>query len=428
MLQDPAASPDPAVRATHRVLTRLQTGYGPRDFAVRFWDAGEWPAEREARFTFVLNHPGALRAMLLPPNRLTIGEAYIFGDYDIEGDFDGFFAMIAHWGVRRRGLLEKLGIFLQLRKLPAAARARADRAAQLSGAAHSPDRDKQAIQYHYDVSNDFYALWLDGRRVYSCAYFTRPDEDIDSAQRNKLDHICRKLRLEPGLKLLDIGCGWGGLIVHAAKEYGATAVGITLSQAQKAYVEELIRREGLADRCRVELCDYRHLKEMDFDRLVSVGMAEHVGAKLLPTYFREAWRRLKPGGLMMNHAIGYAADFRNPPGPNFAQRYVFPDGELVALNETLHAAETTGFEVRDVESLREHYDMTVRHWRRRLHERAAEAKKLTSEVTYRIFDYYLAGAAMVLHTAKLSIYQALLLKPTGAPSGLPLTREDLYRR
>jgi cyclopropane-fatty-acyl-phospholipid synthase len=210
MTFDPAASSDVCVRATHNVLARLLTGYGPRDFAVRFWDAGEWPAERESRFTFILNHPGSLRAMLLPPNRLTIGEAYIFGDYDVEGDFDTFFAVITHWGSRRLGLRDKLGIFFQLRKLPATARARADRAARLSGAEHSPDRDKQAIQYHYDVSNEFYALWLDGRRVYSCAYFTRPDEDIDSAQRNKLDHICRKLRLEPGLKLLDIGCGRAG--------------------------------------------------------------------------------------------------------------------------------------------------------------------------------------------------------------------------
>jgi cyclopropane-fatty-acyl-phospholipid synthase len=376
----------------------------------------------------VLNHPGALRAMLLPPNRLTIGEAYIYGDYDVAGDLEAFFGLLMFWSDRRRGLWEKLDLFRRLRRQPAdsgRSRARLARAARLSGEVHSPERDKQAIQYHYDVSNDFYALWLDRRRVYSCAYFTHADEDLDTAQLNKLEHTCRKLRLRPGMKLLDVGCGWGGLILHAARHHGAEAVGITLSQAQKDYVEELIRREGLHGRCRVELCDYRAVGG-EFDRLVSVGMAEHVGAALLPTYFRQALRLLVPGGLMLNHAIGFPADFRMPAGPNFVRRYVFPDGELVPLHVTLRAAEDVGFEVRDVESLREHYALTLRHWRRRLREHADEARRLTSDVTYRIWDYYMAGAAAGFHAAKLTVYQALLHKPTGGPSGLPLTRADWY--
>jgi cyclopropane-fatty-acyl-phospholipid synthase len=424
-----AHATDPAVRISLDLLAGLLAGYGPRDFAVRFWDAGTWPADagREARFTLALNHPGALRAMLLPPNRLTVGEAYLFGDYDVEGDLEAFFGLLAFWSKRRRGLLAKLSLFRRLRRLPAAGRARAGRAARLRGAVHSPERERQAIQYHYDVSNEFYALWLDCRRVYSCAYFSRPDEDLDTAQLNKLEHTCRKLGLRPGMKLLDIGCGWGGLILHAAKQHGAVAVGITLSQRQQEHVEALIRREGLAGRCRVELRDYRAVTEAGgFDRLVSVGMAEHVGAALLPTYFRQALRLLKPGGLLLHHAIAFAADHRMPPGPSFAKRYVFPDGELVPLHQTLRAAEDVGLEVRDVESLREHYALTLRHWRRRLLAQADEARRLTSAVTFRIWDYYLAGAACLFDNATLTIYQTLLHKPSNGPSGLPLTRAHWY--
>src|SRR5262245_58382296 len=280
MATDFATLTDSSVQASRDLLERLPGDYGPRAFAVRFGDAETWPADpgRPTRFTLVLNHPGSLRAMLLPPNRLTIGEAFIFGDYDVEGDLEAFFGLLTFWSDRRRSLWEKLALFRQLRRLPAASgrsRSRLARAARLSGAVHSPERDRQAIQYHYDVSNDFYAFWLDSRRVYSCAYFTHPDEDLDTAQLNKLEHTCRKLRLRPGLKLPGIGCGWGGLILHAAQRHGAEAVGITLSQAQKDYVEGLIRRAGLQGRCRVELCDYREVGG-EFDRLVSVGMAEHV--------------------------------------------------------------------------------------------------------------------------------------------------------
>jgi len=415
-----------ALSTSRALLTRLTAGYGPRDFAVRFWGADTWPAEGPDRFTLVLNHPGALRRMFLPPGRLSIGEAFIFGDYDLEGDAEAFFDLLAFWADRRRGPAEKFALWRLLRTLPADGRERMKRAADLTGAVHSPDRDRQAIRYHYDISNAFYALWLDERMVYSCGYFTRPDEDLAAAQLNKLDHTCRKLRLEPGQRLLDIGCGWGGLIRHAAQNYGVSAVGITLSERQKEYADAAIRRDGLADRCRVDLVDYRSATG-EYDRVVSVGMAEHVGTTMLPTYFGHAWRLLKPGGVMLNHAIGLAGAFKMPAGGfPFVKRYVFPDGDLVPIHDTLQAAAAAGFEVRDVESLREHYVLTLRHWRQRLLARAAEARQLTSDVTARIWDYYMAGSAYGFRTAKVSIYQTLLLKQPGGPARLPLTRADWY--
>ncbi len=241
-----------------------------------------------------------------------------------------------------------------------------------AGRLHSRRRDRQSVQFHYDVSNDFYALYLDELMVYSCAYFKTGEEDIHTAQRQKLEHICRKLQLKPGERLLDIGCGWGGLAIYAAQHYGVDVTGITLSEKQVALAQECIAQAGLSDRCRVLLQDYREVPtDQPFDKLVSVGMFEHVGAAKLPLYFAQAWKLLKPGGLFLNHGIASMTSHNPKPSllgrwlykmNSFMDRYVFPDGELVDINQTLRAAEGAGFEVRDVESLREHYALTLRHW------------------------------------------------------------------
>src|SRR5216683_2347697 len=266
---------DQALQTTLSLLQDLFGSSPQRNFAVRLWNGTTWKPEPQsgepARFTIVLQHPGALRKMFLPPSDLTLGEAYIYNDFDIEGDIEAIFPlgdqfMDGGWGKLRFGK--------RLLSLPNAGQPRpGDAAAKLRGTRHSKERDRQAVTYHYNRSNDFYALWLDARMVYSCAYFATPDDDLDTAQEQKLDYICRKLRLRPGQRLLDIGCGWGGLVIHAGSRYGVEALGVTLSQPQADLANERIAQAGLFPRCRVEVRDYRDLDmRAGFDRMASVGM------------------------------------------------------------------------------------------------------------------------------------------------------------
>jgi cyclopropane-fatty-acyl-phospholipid synthase len=423
---------DQAVQTT---LSSLQDFFGSADlpaFAVRLWEGTTWQSKPESaeppRFTLVLQHPGALRKMFLPPSELNLGEAYIYNDFDIEGDIEAAFPMgdqimDEHWGKMAQVRYGK-----RLLSLPRTGQPRpGDSAAKLRGALHSKERDKQAVSYHYNRSNDFYALWLDKRMVYSCAYFATPDDDLDTAQQRKLEYICRKLRLQPGERLLDIGCGWGGLVIYAAQHYGVEAYGITLSQAQAELAQERIQQAGLTDRCRVEVRDYRDVNEEHaFGKIVSVGMFEHVGGALLPTYFQQAWHLLQPGGVFLNHGIASNISQAAQPESTFNQRYVFPDGELVPISTTLRAAEASGFEVRDVESLREHYALTLRHWVGRLEAHAGEARHYANEVTYRIWRLYMAASIHAFLTGRANIYQTLLAKPDQGHSRLPLTRGDWY--
>jgi cyclopropane-fatty-acyl-phospholipid synthase len=426
----PLQTTDKAVAQSLDILQLLLGDYQPRNFSVRFWDGSQWPAETGfSRFTLVLKHPGALRQMFQDPDSdLSLGEAYIYDDFDIEGDVEALFAVLDYLAGQRWDMPAKLRLGWMLRSLPNKSQSRSSgrKAAALSGKPHSIERDRQAIAYHYDVSNDFYALWLDQQLVYSCAYFTTPDDSLDTAQERKLDYICRKLRLRPGEKLLDIGCGWGGLVMHAARHYGVEALGITLSQAQFELAHQRIQQAGLSDRCRVDLRDYRELETSgSFDKLVSVGMFEHVGEDLLPVYFQQAWNLLRPGGVFLNHGIARAVD--SPPMDSiFFKQYVFPDGELAPINATLYHAEEAGFEVRDVESLREHYTLTLRLWVKRLENYRREALQFVDEPTYRVWRLFISASAYFFRMAWINVYQSLLIKPDQGQSGLPLNRSDWY--
>jgi cyclopropane-fatty-acyl-phospholipid synthase len=418
---------DPAVRTSIHLLEELTTGYRGPAFAVRLWDGTEWNHSHRPRYTLILKHPGTLRNMFTSPSELTLGEAFIYGDFDVEGDLEAAFEFADFLLARDYSVIDRLKLGSLLARLPSnSARQSGNIPGDLGGAVHSKERDQKAVTYHYDVSNEFYSLWLDRSMVYSCAYFSSIRDGIDTAQTQKLDYICRKLRLRAGDRLLDVGCGWGGLLVHAAKNYGVCAVGITLSVPQADLARQRVRDAGLEDRCRIEVCDYRDLEAgQEYDKVVSVGMFEHVGEALLPEYFRRASSLLRPGGVFLNHGIAASAVFQRK-GPSFVDKYVFPDGELVPVNVTLCAAEAAGFEVRDVESLREHYALTLRQWVRRLESKAEEARNFVGDLTYRVWRLYMSGSAHAFTTGRLNLYQVLLSKPERGQSHLPLTRADWY--
>ena len=411
-------------------LQEVLGNFHPRNFSFRLWDGSVWDAEpgEPSRFTMVLRNPGVLRTMFWSPSELALGEAYLHDDIDIEGNLESAFLLADQLLHIRLGLSERLRFARFLLTMPSSGLHRNTRPAErLRGPVHSMRRDRQAVTYHYDVSNAFYSLWLDKRMVYSCAYFTTPDDDLDTAQEKKLDYLCRKLRLQRGNRMLDIGCGWGGLVIHAAKNYGVEAHGITLSGPQADLANQRIRQMGLSAYCRVEVRDYREMDAPEsYDKLVSVGMFEHVGEPRLREYFQAAFLLLRPGGTFLNHGIASNSGISAIPGASFSDYYIFPDGELLPMGTTLLAAEASGFEVRDVECLREHYVLTLRKWLERLESRREEACCATEERTYRLWRLYLAGATHKFRTGRNSVYQALLSKPFHGNSGLPLTRGDWY--
>jgi cyclopropane-fatty-acyl-phospholipid synthase len=296
----------------------------------------------------------------------------------------------------------------------------------------SAAENKKNISYHYDVSNAFYELWLDPEMVYSCSYFTSWDNSLEQAQRDKLDMCCRKLRLQPGEMVLDVGCGWGAFLIHAAMHYGVSGYGVTLSEQQLSYAKEKIERLGLKDRVRVELKDYAAIDGV-FDKAVSIGMAEHVGLDNLSGYFSTLHRALRPGGLYLHHAItrpgksGQVHKRRKRPEFAALTQYIFPGGELDTIGRTVTRLEATGFEIHDVEGWREHYQRTCRHWHDRLLSRMEAAIADVGSVKARVWLMYLAGCSLAFERNNVGLYQTLASKRVKGASGLPPTRADLYR-
>ncbi len=398
-----------------------------RDFDVRLWDGTTLPsATPHRRFTFVVNTPGALRSALVPPVDLNAGAAFVNGSIEVEGDLAAAIAML-NAANDTRTAMQTARIGLLLSQLPREGR-RNVAGAHLHGKQHSRERDRAAISYHYDHPVGFYRAFLDRDLVYSCAYYDDGITDLDAAQSAKLDYVLRKIRLSPGMSFLDIGCGWGSLVIRAAQR-GATALGITLSRVQHEEANRRIEERGLSGRARVELRDYRDLAGARFDRIASIGMVEHVGRSKLPEYFRAAFEALHPGGLFLNHGIAEQSPGRDARSNGFIERYVFPDGDLVCIGDSLGIAERCGFEVRDVENLREHYARTLRAWVANLESHRDDAVAQASVAAYRVWRLYMAASAVSFDAGSIAIFQSLLAKPdVKGHVMIPATRRDLYPR
>jgi cyclopropane-fatty-acyl-phospholipid synthase len=385
----------------------------------------------------IFRSPAAFQDLLLSRDPLRVVESHFRGLIDIEGDLYSALRLRGHFNSLRLSLAEKIALAAKAALMikPDGSTSEGSRTwsmklSQKLGLGQSKELNRDAISFHYDVSNDFYALWLDEQMIYSCAYFEDADQSLEQAQRNKLDHICRKLRLKPGERLLDIGCGWGALVCWAAEHYGVNAHGITLSRNQYEHALRTIKRRGLEDKVTVELIDYRDLQgEGQYDKIASVGMFEHVGLKNLPTYFSVAHRLLKPGGLFLNHGITSAeGGWKKSDTTEFINRYVFPDGQLDTISTVQQVMEDARFEIHDVENLRPHYALTLREWVRRLEQRHEEALKYVPESTYRIWRFYMAISATKFEEDCSGVYQILASRRAAYSRPVPLTRRDLYRR
>lgn len=445
------------VEKTLSILERIFPA--PRSYGIRLWDGTQLPGVSKTAFTLVLCKPGSLRRMLTPPIELSLGEAYIHGDFDVEGDLLDAVTLIDELtqnSVFSAG--EIVGLLRDIASLPhASATPREMRRGpvELSGKVHSMERDRKAIQYHYDVGNEFYERWLDPYMQYSCAYFPTSKETLEQAQLLKMEHICRKLQLQPGERLLDVGCGWSGLARYAAEKYDVQVLGVTLSEQQALYARAKVDSLGLSKKVKIELSDYRMLTADPFDKIVSVGMFEHIGRSHLPEYFTHIYQLLAPGGLFLNHGISRLATPEDVPAAlvgssigrpfkeehkgllnldekifglgTFSQRYIFPDGELVPVSMATLIAEGAGFDVRDVENLREHYALTLRHWVRRLGENETVLLQQVGEEIYRTWQLYLSGSAHSFETGIIGLHQSLLAKLDHGKAHIPATRADLYR-
>ncbi|MFL5364271.1 MAG: class I SAM-dependent methyltransferase [Myxococcales bacterium] len=422
--------------STRSLLAALMAGYPAADFAVRLWDGSCWfpregqePERSDRRFTLVLTHPGSLRSMFVQPSMLNFGEAFLAGDFDIEGDILAACGLGDYLMRLPLSFFDKLKLAARIRRLPATSRAATGRGrAPRRGRIGSRERLRAAIAYHYDLPVSFWKLWLDPTLAYSCAYFEDPADSLETAQMGKLDYVCRKLELSKGERFLDLGCGWGGLIMHAARRYGVRATGVTLSRCQAEYASGAIRDAGLQRQCEVQFLDFRDLPaEPVYDKVACVGAVEHVPEAQLVAFFEHAKRLLKPGGLFLNHGITGSLGQVHPPGRSFVDAYVFPDHGVTTVSRQLVAAEQAGFEVRDVECLREHYVRTAQEWLRRIERNAAELASHSSVGTQRLYRLYVAAQTYYFSTGASSLHQALFAKMGAREKDVPVTRAHWYR-
>lgn len=403
--------------------------------ALRGWD-GSRSGPANAQWELKINNRRGLRRLMWAPNELGFARAYVSGDIEIQGDLLAGMSVLERMsdpacgpGVRvdsemKRSLVKtalRLGVIGPPPKPPP------EEVRLARGRRHAKWRDAAAISHHYDVGNDFYRLVLGESMAYSCGYWARPGDDLDAAQYAKCDLVARKLGLTEGMRVLDVGCGWGTFAVYAARNYGAHVVGVTLSRAQADYASKRIVNEGMGDSVEIRVQDYRDVSDGPYDAISSIGMAEHVGAVMLPTYAAKLYALLRPQGRLLNHAISRRPGKRHAfSKTSFIDRYVFPDGEIEPMATMIDALEGAGFEVRDVESLREHYALTLRAWVANLEDNWDKVVAVSTAGRARVWRLYMAGSALAFEANRLGINQVLAVKPTDRGwSGMPRTRTEL---
>ncbi|MFI1679247.1 class I SAM-dependent methyltransferase [Streptomyces sp. NPDC020607] len=426
--------------AAQRLKTLAEQLMGaPLPVRIRAWDGSE--AGPPNTPTLVVRNRRALRHLVWKPGELGLARAWVAGDLDVDGDLYEALDAMAEFIWERADSSASLRQSLRDPAFRAAARSLVALSAPFLPPAPPPEEmrrpgrlhlhtkgsDRRAISHHYDVGNDFYELVLGPSMVYSCAYWESPDGTLENAQRDKLEIVSRKLALEPGMRLLDVGCGWGSMAVHAAREHGVSVVGVTLSHEQAAYARKRIAEEGLTDRIEIRVQDYRDVRDGPYDAISSIGMAEHVGAERYLEYARDLHALLRPGGRLLNHQIARRpqADESAYSVDEFIDAYVFPDGELAPLGTTVDILERAGFEVRDVETLREHYALTLRRWVANLEAHWPEGQRLTSPGRARIWRLYMAASALAFERNRIGVNQVLAVKtPESGASGMPLRARD----
>lgn len=412
-----------------RVQPMIRSLFGSElPLRIRAWDGSETGGNGPL---VVLRDPRAIRRIVWSPNELGLARAFVAGELDIDGDlFTGLRAIrrlveAAGSAIRSdlRGKLNVLRVATGIGAVGLPPTPPAEEVRRLPGRRHSPDRDAAAISHHYNVGNEFYRHVLGPSLVYSCAYWDDDARTLEEAQRAKCELVCRKLGLEPGMRLLDVGCGWGSLALHAAREYGVQVVGITLSEEQARLARTRVAAAGLDALVEIRVQDYREVPDGPYDAIASIGMAEHVGRARYREYTADLFSLLKPGGRLLNHQITRRPGPFIPHERTFIQAYVFPDGELLPVAEVVAGLESAGFEVRDDESLREHYSRTLRCWVANLDAHWDECVRLTSPGRARVWKLYMTGSAMSFDAGSISIHQVLAVKPDpDGNSGLPPTR------
>jgi cyclopropane-fatty-acyl-phospholipid synthase len=402
----------PALRTTEPLRRELAANLPERPFRVTFWDGSELPStDGNGAPTLHVRSPRALAHALRAPGQLGLGRAYATGEIEPD-DLDAVLRVLLRY---QPPPIERSA---QLRLALAAARAAGPMRPppvpnveqRPRGKRHSPERDKRSVQFHYDVSNDFFKLFLDESMTYSCAFFSLDDSSLEAAQFAKLELVCTKLALKEGMRVLDVGCGWGSFAIHAAREHGAQVTGITLSEGQAELARRRVAEAGLADRIEIRLQDYRELADQPFDAVSSIGMVEHVGSNRIDEYMAVLARVLKPGGRLLNHGIARLRVGEPEAGP-FSERYVFPDAAPLHLSRIQTAIERAGLETHHVEGFREDYAETLRHWARRLDENHAEAERIAGPERLRVWRLYLRAARQGFETGFTSVFQVRCSKP-----------------
>jgi cyclopropane-fatty-acyl-phospholipid synthase len=397
--------------STEPLVKEIERAFPERPFTIELWDGSRVPSTNGGGPTFTARSKDAIGYAVAAPGQLGLGRAYVAGAIEVD-DMDEVIGLLNDWQPPSIGAATKARLIAAalraagVRRPPPAPKAEL----HLRGRKHTTERDREAVRHHYDVGNEFFSLFLDESMTYSCAIFSRGAKTLEEAQETKLELVCTKLGLQPGMRVLDVGCGWGSFVVHAAKHHGVHVTGITLSEPQAQDARQRARDAGVADGVDIRVADYRELADEPFDAVASIGMVEHVGSANIDEYARRLAAVLRPGGVLLNHGIARVRHGDAEAGP-FSERFVFPDAAPLHLSRIQHAVEAAGLVTDHVEGFAADYAETLRNWARRLDDRIDEARRIAGAERVRVWQLYLRAARRGFESGFTSVYQVRARKP-----------------